>query len=66
MEQIEVWNFAYQMVRLYQHGAERAAAGRADDMLGQGDIEGFEVWTQVVDAIRELEHKRPSVSDRMN
>jgi hypothetical protein len=66
MDRVEIWNSAFQMVRLYQHGAERAAAGRADDMLGQGDIEGFEDWTHIGDAIRDLEHKKPIVIEPMN
>jgi hypothetical protein len=66
MDQIEIWNSAFRMVRLYQHGAERAAAGRADDMLGQGDLEGFEDWTLIVGAIRDLKHKRSSVIEPMH
>jgi hypothetical protein len=66
MDQIEIWNSAFQMVRIYQHFAEQAAARRADDLLDRGDIEGFEDWTQIVDAIRDLEHKRPIVIDPMH
>ena len=66
MEEIEIWNSASQMVRLYKHGAEMAAASHAADMLGQGDIEGFDVWTQVVHAIRDLEDKGSSVGERVN
>jgi hypothetical protein len=66
MERIDVWNSAYQMVRLYQAGAEMAAADRADEKLGQGDINGYEVWTRIVEAIRDLCGKKPSAYDALN
>jgi hypothetical protein len=65
MKQIDVWNSASQMVRLYQAGAEMAAADRADEKLGQGDINGYEVWTRVVDAIRDLSGKTPRLSENL-
>jgi hypothetical protein len=52
--------------RLYQAGAEMAAADRADEKLGQGDLNGYEVWTRVVDAIRDLCGKKPNPSAHLN
>ncbi len=59
MEQMDVWQSANQMMRLYQAGAEMAAADRANAMLVQGNTNGFNLWTQVVWAIREMENKKP-------
>jgi len=58
MEQNDVRNSSYQMVRLYQARAEMAAADRADERLAQGDVDGFEGWTRILDAIRDLCDKR--------
>jgi hypothetical protein len=40
-----------------QHGGEAAtfAAGRADDLLEEGDIEGSAVWRRILAAIEELQ-----------
>ncbi len=57
MAEIEIWDSAYQMIRLYQHGAERAAAGRADAMIDKGDVNGFRIWMRVAGTIRDLKHE---------
>ena len=43
-----------------QHGADAAlnAAGRADQLLEDGDIEGAAVWRAIVGAIEELQRER--------
>ena len=43
-----------------QHGAEATlhAAGRADGLLEDGDIEGAIVWRQITAAVEELQRGR--------
>ncbi len=49
----------YRAVKLVmdQHGEEAAmfAAGRADDLFEEGDIDGSAVWRQILAAIEELQ-----------
>jgi hypothetical protein len=43
-----------------QHGADAAihAAGRADLLLEEGDIDGAAIWRAIVKAIEELQRER--------
>lgn len=52
-----------------RHGDERAAltvALRADALLDQGDMEGFNAWKRIVKAINELERVRPAAGEALN
>jgi len=55
MKDIDVRRAAEQMRKL--HGADAAihAAMRADKLMDQGDVEGFDMWKRVVAAINEFD-----------
>jgi hypothetical protein len=55
----EIWRAAEQMRKL--HGADAAihSAMRANKLMDQGDIEGFDMWKRVVAALNELDRKAP-------
>jgi hypothetical protein len=59
MEDIDIWRAAEQMRGLYGPDAAILAAMRADKLMDQGDIEGFEMWNRVVAALSELERATP-------
>jgi hypothetical protein len=56
MESIEIWRAAGQMRKLYGADAAIHAAMRADKLMDQGDIDGFNMWKRVVAALDELKH----------
>jgi hypothetical protein len=55
MEDIDIWRAAEQMRKLYGDDAAIHAAMRADKLMDQGDIEGFDMWKRVVAALNELD-----------
>lgn len=55
MEEIDIWRAAEQMQKRYGADAAIQSAMRADALLDQGDVAGFEVWNRVIAAINELE-----------
>jgi len=44
MEDIDIWRAAEQMRKLYGADAVIHAAMRADKLMDQGDVEGFDMW----------------------
>jgi hypothetical protein len=50
-----------------QHGVEAAlrAAGRADQLLEDGDVEGAAIWRAIMDAVEELQ-RGPRDGERLN
>ena len=59
MEEIDIWRAAEQMRKLYGADAAIHSAMRADNLMDQGDIEGFAMWKRVVALINELDHSTP-------
>ena len=51
-----------------QHGFDAwfVASQRADALLDQGDMEGFEVWKRIVAAVSILGRETPSASEPIN
>lgn len=51
-----------------QFGADAAviSATRADALLDQGDIDGFNAWKRIVAAINDLERTAPARDDTVN
>ena len=47
------------MVKRYGKDAATEAAGRADEFLDQGIIDGHRLWMRIVQAIEELQRERP-------
>ena len=59
MEEIDIWRAAEQMRKLYGSDAAIHAAMRADKLIDQGDIEGFDMRKRVVAALNELDRQSP-------
>ncbi len=51
----EIWGCANLVIKQHGDGATFYAAGRADDMLERGDMEGKRVWCRILAKIEELE-----------
>ena len=56
---IDIWRAAQVMVKRYGQDAPIEAAARADEMLDQGDMDGFAVWHRITAAAEELLRPEP-------
>ena len=63
MEDIDTWRAAEQMRTLYGADAAIHPAMRADNLMDQGDIEGFDMWKRVAAALNELERVKLTVGE---
>ena len=62
---LDIYRFAWLIIKLHGNQAIVVAATRADELLGRGDLEGQRVWLRIVDAIRELQSREvPSGAKR--
>ncbi len=61
--ELDIWRVAEQMRKLYGADAAIHAAMRADKLMDQGDIEGFQMWKQVVAALNELGCSTPKAGE---
>ena len=59
MEEIDIWRAAEQIRKFYGADAATHAAIRANKLMDQGDIEGFDMWKRVVAAANELDRLAP-------
>lgn len=55
VEQIDIYRAANMLIKKRGKDAAIEAAGRADEMLAKGDIEGERVWLSVLKAVNELQ-----------
>jgi hypothetical protein len=62
-EDIDIWRAAEQMRKLYGADAAIHSAMRADKLMDQGDIEGFDMWKRVAAAINELDRVKLKVCE---
>ena len=53
-EETDVGRIAKDMIARYGEQAELIAAGHADTMLDQGDVEAFEHWRSVAETVRAI------------
>jgi hypothetical protein len=63
MEDIDIWRATEQMRKLYGDDAAIHSAMRADKLMDQGDIEGFDMWKRVVAALNELDRMKLRVGE---
>jgi hypothetical protein len=63
MEDIDIWRAAEQMRKLYGDGAAIHSAMRADKLMDQGDIEGFDMWNRAFAALNELDRVKLRVGE---
>lgn len=61
----EIWACANHVLIHHSEGAALYAAGRADELLAQGEMEGRRTWLRILKCIRALEAE-PSASDSRN
>jgi hypothetical protein len=66
MDEIDIWRIAVEMRRQFGVDAAVIAATRADALLEQGDIDGFNAWKNIVLRINELERQRPKSGETLN
>jgi hypothetical protein len=66
MDDIEIWRSAEQMRKLYEADAFIVAALRADKLMDEGDIEGFEVWKRIAAAVDDLDRTNPRPGEAVN
>jgi hypothetical protein len=62
----DIWRAANLLLK--RHGADTAiaAANRADELLGAGDVEGWAVWRRILAAVTELARTAPAEGERVN
>jgi hypothetical protein len=63
VEEIDIWRAAQHMRKLYGADAAIHAAMRADKLMDQGDIEGFDMWKRVVAALNELDRAKLRIGE---
>ena len=46
----EIWQAAGAMIKRYGEDAATEAASRADELLVEGDAEGYAIWRRIIEA----------------
>ena len=54
-EDTEIQQIARELIARYADEAELIAAGHADTVLDQGDVEAFEIWRNVMIAVHKMQ-----------
>ncbi len=55
----EIWQAAGAMVKRYGDDAATEAAMRADELLVEGDAEGYAIWRRIMEAVQGLSETEP-------
>ena len=55
MDEVEIYNTAREMKKMFEGGARMASEMHADKALGQSDAKACNQWKRVATALRELE-----------
>jgi hypothetical protein len=58
MEEIDAWRAAQKMIELNELDAGWQAGLRADHLLDQGDLAGFNVWKNIARTIQQLPQQK--------
>ena len=55
-------------ILIKRHGADAAlvAAQRADELLDDGDADGYAIWKRILSAVAELTRTKPAEGERVN
>jgi hypothetical protein len=59
LKDLDIYRTAKVLIDRYGDGASLHAAGRADELLDKGDMEGRRVWLRVHEAVLELVKETP-------
>ena len=62
----DIWRAANLLLRRHSADAEIVAAMRADELLANGDVEGWAIWKQILAAVTELSRTAPADGERVN
>jgi hypothetical protein len=57
-EDTDIQHIARELIARYAAEAELIAAGHADTVLDQGDVEAFEIWRNVMVAVHAIQDKK--------
>jgi hypothetical protein len=60
MKDVDVWRAANKMIEMHSLDAVWRAGLRADHFLSRGDVQGSNVWKQIVASIKEIQRAAPS------
>ena len=55
----EIWQTAGVMVKRYGEEAATEAKSRADELLDEGDAEGYAIWRRIMEAVEGLSAMEP-------
>jgi hypothetical protein len=56
--EIDIYRAAHKMIEIYDLDAGWHAGLRADHLLGQGDLAGFDIWRRIARAIQQLQQQK--------
>lgn len=66
LSDLDLYRAAAVLVKGYGEDAPAMAAMRADAMLEEGDLEGYEVWRGILKAVEELLRVETGDGERVN
>ncbi len=55
----EIWQAAGAMIKRYGEDAATEAESRADELLVEGDAEGYAIWRRIIEAVEGLSGMEP-------
>jgi hypothetical protein len=58
IEDPDIWRAAKLLIDQHGDGAAKRAAQRADELLEQGDVDGYAIWLRIGSAIETLTRGR--------
>jgi hypothetical protein len=62
----DIWRAAKYLVKRHGPDAALVAAGRADDLLADGNADGCAIWKRILEAVAELTRTKPLEGERVN
>jgi hypothetical protein len=66
VDDTEIWRQAHHLLKTHGDEAEVVAADRADLALGRGEVDNFNFWRRVANAVAELSRQTPGSSEPLN
>ncbi len=63
---LDVYRSANALVKQHGQDAPIHAAMRADELLEDGDLDGYGVWKRILRAVGELQRVEPTEGERVN
>ena len=63
---VDIWRAAHLLIERHGEVAALMAAQRADELIEDGDVEGWLIWRRIVAAIEEWQRLTPQESHEVN